>query len=46
LTNAPAFSFHHRVPLPPHRPCITAAGISGGGCRFSNLLQWYSWNTA
>jgi hypothetical protein len=38
--HAPAFSFHHRVPLPPHRPCFTAAGISGGGCRFSNLLHW------
>ncbi len=45
--HAPAFSFHHRVPLPPHRPCFTAAGISGGGCRFSNLLHWwYSWTTA
>jgi hypothetical protein len=33
-------------PPPPHRPCFTAAGISGGGCRFSNLLHWYSWNTA
>jgi hypothetical protein len=40
--HAPAFSFHYRLPLSPSPPTmLQAAGISGGGCRFSNLLHWW-----